>query len=244
MRDLIVPKLEARASAERVADTLRERITSGDLPPGTALREESTAASLKVSRNTLRESIRLLVAEGLLVQKLHKGATVRTITIEEVQDIYVVRRTIELRAIDQSGLADAPRFAALQLAVRASQTAVADKAWKDVGTASLRFHQAIVGLLGSKKLDDFFATVAAQLRLAFSMAEDQARFQKGWIEREIEICDLIMTGRRTEAVDAMTLYLADAERYVIDIVRARLHTFIGRGQQYGGEITQIIARRP
>src|SRR5262245_65727869 len=93
MRNLIIPKLEARASAERVADTLRERITSGDLPSGTALREESTAANLKVSRNTLREGIRLLVAEGLLVQKLHKGATVRTITIEEVQDIYVVRRT-------------------------------------------------------------------------------------------------------------------------------------------------------
>src|SRR5690242_2408542 len=86
------PKLGGRASAERVADTLRERIASGDLTPGTALREELTAANLRVSRNTLREGIRLLVAEGLLVQKLHKGATVRALTIEEVQDIYIVRR--------------------------------------------------------------------------------------------------------------------------------------------------------
>lgn len=232
-------KLGGRASAERVADTLRERIAAGDLTPGTALREEFTAAGLNVSRNTLREGIRLLVAEGLLVQKLHKGATVRTLTIEEVQDIYIVRRTIELRAIDQSGTADAARFATLQRAMLTSQGAMNAKAWKDVGTASLQFHQAIVGLLGSRKLDDFFRTIVAQLRLAFSMAEDEGRFQAGWIAREAEIGNLIFAGQRAEAVNAMTLYLADAERFVIDVVRARLNRAAPRGRRYAADLSGI-----
>ncbi|MBL8581088.1 MAG: winged helix-turn-helix transcriptional regulator [Rhizobiaceae bacterium] len=61
----------------RAADTLRARILAGELPAGTALLESALAASLDISRNTLREALRQLLHEGLIEQALYRGAAVR-----------------------------------------------------------------------------------------------------------------------------------------------------------------------
>jgi DNA-binding GntR family transcriptional regulator len=199
---------------------LRERILSGQLPPGTALREISLAADIEISRNTLREALRQLAAEGLIEQKLYKGATVRTITPEEVRDIYVVRRALEQHAIEESAIAPQEKFATLEKAVATAELAARTGQWQEAGTASLRFHQAVVALLSSDKLNHFFNIVLAQLRLAFSEARSEATFQKSWISRDREISELLCVGKRQEASLAMRLYLADSERIVLDIVRA------------------------
>src|SRR6266566_4908415 len=67
-----------------VADILRERIVEGELPPGTPLRDVALSAELGVSRNTLREALLALHEEGLVVQQLHKGTTVRTLSAADV----------------------------------------------------------------------------------------------------------------------------------------------------------------
>src|SRR5439155_1032253 len=64
------PDAPAVATAERVATVVRDRIVTGALPPGTPLRETALATELGVSRNTLREGLRLLVAQGLVAQLL------------------------------------------------------------------------------------------------------------------------------------------------------------------------------
>ena len=92
------------------------------------------------------------------------------------------------------------------------------------GTASLRFHQALVALLGSARLDDFFRVTIAQLRLAFAVMTDEAEFQAPWVEYDRKICDLIRSGRRQEAKAALRLYLDDSERQVLDAVRANPRT--------------------
>jgi DNA-binding GntR family transcriptional regulator len=202
---------------------LRGRIVSGDLSAGSALREAALAGELEVSRNTLREALRQLAAEGLVVQQLYKGATVRTITPEEVRDIYTVRRALELHAVEESGLAPQTRFAALHASIVSAESAVGAGEWQLVGTASLQFHQAIVALLGSGKLNDFFQVILAQLRLAFSAAPSEARFQKRWVKRDREIYESISAGQREAAAAALGAYLADSERIVLDMVRADCH---------------------
>jgi DNA-binding transcriptional MocR family regulator len=59
--------------ADQVASVLRQRILDGELRPGTPLQELSLAASLGVSRNTMREALRILALEGLLHRNLHRG---------------------------------------------------------------------------------------------------------------------------------------------------------------------------
>src|SRR5581483_9844364 len=84
-------RIDRSSTAERVADVLRELITRGDLPAGTALREQQLVSSLDVSRNTLREAFRLLSRERLVVYHLHRGVSVRELDEHDVEDLYRTR---------------------------------------------------------------------------------------------------------------------------------------------------------
>lgn len=207
-------------AGERIAEALRERILEGHLPPGTQLRDAALSAEFSVARHTLRGALRQLEYEGLIVHQMHKGVVVKTLSADDVHEIYRVRRALELGAIENSSTASAAAFERLDSAVLAAEHAVAQAAWNQVGTASLRFHQAVVGLFGSRSLDEFFHGMLAQLRLAFAVMDDEARWQTPWIPRDREICDLIRSGRREGAAAMTRQYLDDSERGVLDVVRA------------------------
>src|SRR5947208_6896994 len=85
--------------ADQVAAILRQRILDGELRPGTALQEVPTAASLGVSRNTMREATRILSLEGLLKRSIHRGVAVSQLSLKDVKEIYHLRRMLEIPAV-------------------------------------------------------------------------------------------------------------------------------------------------
>src|ERR1700682_6744440 len=85
--------------ADQVASILRQRILDGELRPGTALQEISTAASLGVSRNTVREATRILSLEGLLKRSAHRGVKVAQLSLEDVAEIYQLRHLLDIPAV-------------------------------------------------------------------------------------------------------------------------------------------------
>jgi len=206
-------------TAERVAASLRDEILSGALPPGTSLREAALAAELAVSRNTLREALRLLGVAGLVEQQLYKGAVVATMSEARIRDIYLVRRTLELRAVEESGAATVASLDAVEAAVRVTEAAVAAEDWRGVGTYSLRFHGVLVATLGSPMLDTFFHGVTAQQRLAFAAVADEGTLQEPWTARDREICDLVRAGFRAAAGAALRRYLDDSERLLVRLTK-------------------------
>lgn len=210
---------EPVSSAQHVANTLREMVLMGRIGPGTPLREAALSAELEVSRNTLREGIRLLVAEGLVEQQLYSGAVVATVGPAEVRDLYTVRRTVEIRAVQLSVYASERQFAALRKTIEDENTGASNGDWRSAATAGMRFHQELVGLIGSTLLDEFFARIAARLRLAFVGWTGKEELHAPWLERDKTICELLIAGRRGEAAAELERYLADSEQQVIDLVR-------------------------
>jgi len=207
------------STAERVAAILRDRITLGQLPPGTRLAEEAIGEALGVSRNTLREAFRLLTHERLLVHELNRGVFVRTLTDQDVVELYRVRRMIELAALRALGdPADArtdlkpERFGKVAEAVRDAETAAAQGDWQDVGTANLRFHRALVELAGSARIEEFMAQILAELRLVFHVMKDPRRFHEPYIARNREVLVALEGGDTVGAEELLEHYLDDAER--------------------------------
>jgi DNA-binding GntR family transcriptional regulator len=80
---------------DQVADALRSRILSGDLPEGAQLRQENLAVDLGVSRIPIREAFRRLEAEGLVTIAPHRGAIVSVLSIEEIGELFDLRAIIE-----------------------------------------------------------------------------------------------------------------------------------------------------
>jgi len=80
--------------------TLRQAILKGELEPGKRLMEIQLAKSLGVSRTPIREAIRELELEGLVIVIPRKGAEVAGITEKSLRDVLEVRRSLEELAID------------------------------------------------------------------------------------------------------------------------------------------------
>ena len=83
-------RLVRKTAVDLVVDALRDRILSGSLPPGSALRQELLAEELGVSRLPVREAIRQLSAEGLVDMIAHRGAYVSMLSRAEVQELSLI----------------------------------------------------------------------------------------------------------------------------------------------------------
>lgn len=90
-----IPVPAPQTRAERLADEIAAAILSGDLPPGLHLDEQVLAKRFGVSRTPVRDALRLLSGSGLIDLRPRTGATVRTITAEGLDMLFVATAEIE-----------------------------------------------------------------------------------------------------------------------------------------------------
>jgi len=78
-----------------VAERLREQIIRGLLPEGAQLRQDAIAKEFRVSRIPVREALRQLEAEGLILIVQHRGAVVRALSPDDVEELFTMRALLE-----------------------------------------------------------------------------------------------------------------------------------------------------
>ena len=86
------------SKSDMVTDVLRELITDRQLSPGTPLRQRDLAEQFDVSYTPVREALRRLESEGLVVTDVHRGATVARTESEELEENYRILAALEALA--------------------------------------------------------------------------------------------------------------------------------------------------
>lgn len=213
-------QLDRGGYGERVADVLRDRITQGVFPPGTRLSEEALREALGVSRNTLREAFRLLSHEGLLTHEFNRGVFVRELTADDVRDLYAIRRILEGAAVRGVQAAPPGALEPIREAVESAEEAAARGAWVEVGTANMRFHQAVAGLAGSRRVSETVRRLLAELRLVFLVMSAPREFHEPYLLTNRKIYELLAAGDARAADKALAVYLDAAERQLLDAFEA------------------------
>lgn len=208
--------LDRLSTAEKVAEILRTRILQGYFPPGDRLAEGAIGGALGVSRNTLREAFRLLGHEGLLVQELNRGVFVRVPTMEDVVDIYRVRRFVEGQAVRGLTPESPVQLTRLEDSLNRAATAKKDEDWLELGTANIDFHAEIAALAGSPRIDQMMRHLLAELRLVFHVMADPRRFHQPYLTRNRELFELIRAGDGPAAEEYLMTYLDDAQLQLLD----------------------------
>jgi DNA-binding GntR family transcriptional regulator len=100
---------------QMVYAVLREAILSGAFAPGEWLRQESLAEAIGVSRIPVRTALLQLESEGMITFHPHRGARVRTLTVEQIDEIYRLRTLLESYALTRGAAVIEPeRLALLQ----------------------------------------------------------------------------------------------------------------------------------
>ena len=211
------------STAERVAAILRTRVSAGYFPPGVRLAEEEITEALGVSRNTLREAFRLLTHERLLEHKLNRGVFVRVLDVPDVIDLYRVRKHVECSVV-RTVTAPPANLEQIAAAVREGQQALDDEDWRGLGTANIRFHQEIVAVAGSPRIDELMRAVLAELRLVFHVMANPRWFHEPYLTRNHEILTALAQGNGAAAEQLLAKYLEDAERQLVEAYAARPST--------------------
>ncbi|CAN5668038.1 GntR family transcriptional regulator [soil metagenome] len=210
------PPAEPQTLSERMAETLRQKITQGEFTPGQRLSEQTLSDSLGISRNTLREVFRMLTKDGLVKHAPNRGVFVAIPSIASIIDIYRVRRLIECQALAQAY----PRHPAkkkMREAVEVSLRGRAAGDWLGVGTANMAFHMAVVELADSERLNMLFNSVLAELRLAFGLLQDPEFLHAPYVDMNQNILQLAEAGEFARGAAAMNDYLVHSERIVLAV---------------------------
>ncbi|WP_019544222.1 GntR family transcriptional regulator [Streptomyces sulphureus] len=208
--------LDRASTAERVADILRQRVIDGALTPGTQLSEEGVGKALAVSRNTLREAFRLLVHERLVVHEFHRGVFVRVLSVDDVVDLYRIRRLLETSSVQRAAGAPKALVEAVSEAVAEGERAARDERWWDVGTANMRFHEALVALACSPRANETMRQVLAELRLAFHVMSRPREFHEPYLGLNREIADLLAAASWRTAAERLDAYFDTAETQLVE----------------------------
>lgn len=102
-------------ASDRAYEVLRTEIVEWRLRPGAVLGEVEQAERLGVSRTPLREALARLVADGLAVQQRGRGAVVSDVSLEHIDDLFALRRALEIESARIAARQSNPdEFAALR----------------------------------------------------------------------------------------------------------------------------------
>lgn len=156
---------------EELVDRIREAIVEGQLTPGQKVPERELCEALNVSRTPLREALKVLAREGLVVLTPNRGARVATVTLEEMAHTFPVIGALERlageMACERATPSEIDRIVALHDELFAHHGA-GDR--DRYGKANRAIHDGIVAAAANPVLSVQYDVLAAGARRARSLA--------------------------------------------------------------------------
>jgi DNA-binding GntR family transcriptional regulator len=196
-------KIAPRTYENEILNNLRGAIISGSLPPGAHLTEGDLAAQMDVSRIPIRETLRKLEQEGLVVRYPNRGCFVINFTEQDVEEVFSLRACLESMALQWAIPKLTPEdIAHLRQLIERQENAVQQGDTVALAQLDLRFHE-------------FLCAKA-----------NHSRLLKTWYEQHAQ-CQILLNLRfRTLPEDTPDTVLEDHTRLLAAIVQKDIQTAI------------------
>jgi len=196
-----------------VVERLRAAILGGDIPPGAPLVETALSERFDVSRGPLREALRQLIDEGLVVTVPYTGTHVASLSVEDVREIYSLRTVLEAFAFEQVWLRRDSRFRTELVARNDALIATIDAGDDRASiSAEMHFHSLVYEASGHRQLQRAWDGLRGRLQLYWA-AHHRAH------------------GRRGPRRDSHDSYIAAALGEDLAIMRAEVADHMQRGRE-------------
>ena len=214
MKDAFLPLRDV------VFKTLRQAILTGELKPGERLMEIHLANKLGVSRTPIREAIRQLELEGLVIMIPRKGAMVASITEKSMTDVLEVRLALDKLAVQLAcDRITREQKVELREKLEAFEKAIKTNDVIRIAKADVDFHDVIFEASGNARLGQMVNNLAEQMyRYRFEYIKDTSGHSKLVTEHKA-IYDAIITGDIDRADCAITEHIRNQEESIIKLIR-------------------------
>lgn len=156
-----------RTLSDYVADQLRQAILAGEFKPNQRLVEHQIAESIQTSRGPVRDAIKILENEGLIIRQPHRGAFVAQLQPEDFMEIYSLREALETLAIRYAikNATDEQISALEQLVISMEGLAKQDYSQGDATDLDMEFHHTMCKISGHKRVLNAWESMSGQIRL-------------------------------------------------------------------------------
>lgn len=205
-----------------VFNTLRHAILRGELEPGERLMEISLAQKLGVSRTPIREAIRKLELEGLVVMVPRKGAEVADITEKDLRDVLEVRTALEKLSVELAMKYMKPEnYDELRNANEAFVRAAAGDDLIKTAEADVAFHEIIYMATGNKRLIQMINNLREQMyRYRLEYIKDKSAHEH-LINEHNRIIDAMEKGDVEAAAAAIKLHVENQEENILKNIKVK-----------------------
>lgn len=205
-----------KTKQQLVYEYIKEKINSNEYPPGTTLTEEGICEELHVSRTPVRDAIRRLTNEGLLVITPGIGLSVSSIGLEDLIEIFDIREGLEglsVRLFIER--APAATIKSLQSCLNEQDEAVSNGDFNGSMDHDMKFHRILDATVGNKRLSAILDSIYEQInRLAYTNKEDPAVSELALIGHH-DIMKHINEGDQKAAVEAMENHIRSVKKHYL-----------------------------
>lgn len=203
-----------------VFKTLRKAILTGELKPGERLMEIHLANQLGVSRTPIREAIRKLELEGLVIMIPRRGAEVAQITEKSLRDVLEVRRALDALCVELAcDRISAEETEQLKKACDKFEHATKTGDATTIAEADVALHDIIVQATRNQRLIQMINNLSEQMyRYRFEYIKDESRHDNLVNEHRM-IYESILCKDKKKAAEASKMHIDNQEKSIISQIR-------------------------
>ncbi|KAB1658858.1 GntR family transcriptional regulator [Pseudoclavibacter sp. CFCC 11306] len=202
---------------------LLAQLISGAIAPGTHLGETSLARDFSLARNSVRETLRELLTTHLVEFIPNRGFSVWQPTLDDMRDLYLARFHTEVRAAAQVTLATP--LSHVRKAYEEFITSLGTNDPVAIVAADLNIHRQLVSLLGSYRIDAFFAGIVLQIRFLASTFElfERVYLSENYLHTQHTVMfDALASGDARRAADTVGQIVIDDQNTMRLLAERRL----------------------
>ncbi|WP_255259566.1 GntR family transcriptional regulator [Lentibacillus sp. CBA3610] len=151
--------------SELIADQIKRKIWNEEIQFGERLLETELAETYDVSRSTIREALKILESEELVVSQARKGTYVADFTDQDANEMIELRTLIESHAFMQAmPRLESEHLQKLEAIVSEMKEKADEKDWNGLFDLDMQFHSFVVGLCGNSRIIKIYDSLQVQIR--------------------------------------------------------------------------------
>lgn len=203
----------------QVENYLRNAIADGRFKPGERLVERELCEQMKISRPSLREALRALEAEKLIVNVPHRGPVVASISVEEARDLYAIRALMEgFAAHEFARLADDGAVEQLGVAMAGLRKATESGEKHSLLEEGAKFYDILLGGCGNKLVVEILRSLFLRIKILRSTSLNKPE-RAGPSLRELEaVYESIAARNPSLARELAQTHVMNAEKSALEVL--------------------------
>lgn len=217
-----VRALRRKPLHEELAEEMAELIVSGVLPPGVKVPERELCAEFGVSRTPLREALKVLATEGLVVLEPNRGAWVSKITAEDLEEVFPVMGALEALSgeLACAHITDA-EIAAIETMHRTMLIHYRSRDLAQYFAVNQAIHEAILAAARNATLSSQYRSLATRVRRARYVANMTEERWRAATEEHEEILACLRRRDGPALSDVLKRHLENKLATVLDWIKAQ-----------------------